>query len=58
MYYLDESKTVIVSAFSVVGNCPPPETVIQKRHWKQQEMFFVDHNLHQGLCELVIYFEM
>ena len=41
--YLDESMTAIVSAFSVVGNCPPPETVTQKRHGKQQEMYFVDH---------------
>ena len=32
IYHLDESKTAIVSAFSVVGNCPPPETVTQKRH--------------------------
>lgn len=52
-YYLNESKTTIVFAFSFVGNCPRPETATQTRHGKQQEMFFVNHSLHQDLCELV-----
>ena len=58
IYCFNESKTAIVSAFLVVGNCPPPETVSQKRHGKQQEMFFVDHNLDQGLYELMNCFDV
>ena len=58
VYYLDESKKAIVSSFAVVGNCPPPEVVSHKRRGKQEDMYFVDHNLHQGLCELVNCFDM
>ena len=58
IYFLDVSKTAIVSAFSVVGNCPEPTMVTRKRIGKEQNMFLIDHNLHQGLCELVNCFDM
>ena len=58
IYFLDVSKTAIVSAFSVVGNCPEPAIVTRKRRGKEQNMFLIDHNLHQGLCELVNCFDM
>ena len=55
IYFLDEDRTAIVSAYCVVGNCPPPETMLQKRCGRQQDMFLITHNLHQALCETVNY---
>ena len=53
LYYLDTDRTAIVSAYCVVGNCPPPEILLEKRRGKQQEMFLINQTLHQALCETV-----
>ena len=58
IYFLDDSKTAIISSFSVVGNCPLPETVKMKRRRKEQDMYLINLDLHQGLCELVNCFDM
>ena len=53
VYYLDTTKTAFISGFCVVGNCPPLQTVRYKRKGKLQDMYMVDHDLHQALCEIV-----
>ena len=53
IYYLDTSKTAFISGFCVVGNCPPLGIVQHKRRGKIEDMFLVDHDLHQALCETV-----
>ena len=58
VYYLDETKTAIISAFAVVGNCPPLDSLFMKRRRKEQEMFMVNHGLHQALSELVNYSDL
>ena len=55
VYYLDEQRTAIISAFAVVGNCPLLETLSQKRRGQIQDMFLLSHKIHQGLCEIVNY---
>ena len=58
LYYLDENRTAIISAFAVVGNCTGLETSIQRRRGNLQEMFLVTPELHQGLCEIVNYLDI
>lgn len=53
VYYLDEQRTAIVSAFAIVGNCPLLETLSQKIRGHIQDMFLLSHEIHQGLCEIV-----
>ena len=55
VYYLDEQRTAVISAFAVVGNCPLLETLSQKRRGQIQDMFLLSHEIHQGLCEIVNY---
>ena len=58
VYYLDVSKTALISGFSVVGTCPEPTIVQQRRKGKVTDMFLIEPHLHQGLCELVNSFDM
>ena len=53
IYYIDWKKKAIISAFSVVGICPSPMVVMQKRKRKEQEMYIIDNDLHQDLYEIV-----
>ena len=34
IYYLDEDRAAIVSAYCVVGNCPLPETYVAEKTWE------------------------
>ena len=52
IYYLD-TKIALISSFCVVGSCPPPEIIVQKRKGREQQMYKINSNLHQALCELV-----
>ena len=38
---------------TVIGNCPMPPTITEKKLSKEVQMFLIDHDMHQGLCELV-----
>lgn len=58
VYYLEVSKTAVVSGFSVVGTCPELNVVKRQRKGKDIDMFLVESHLHQGLCELVNCFDM
>ena len=44
IYYLD-TKRALISSFCVVGSCPPPEVLLQKRKGKEQ-MYKINSNLH------------
>ena len=52
IYYLEKSKEAVISAFSVIGVCPDLDTVAIKRKGKMEEMYILDNDLHQSLCEL------
>ena len=41
------------SAFCVIGNCWTPPTITETKQGKEVEMFLIDHDMHQSLCELV-----
>ena len=53
LYYIDYKHTALISAFCVVGNCPMPPTITEEKRGKEVEMFLIDHDMHQTLCELV-----
>ena len=53
VYYLDSARTAFISGFCVVGNCPPLPMLKCNRKGKLQDMYLVDHSLHQALCETV-----
>ena len=53
VYYLDTTKTAFISGFCVVGNCPSLQMVQYKRRGTLQDMFLVNHDLHQALCKTV-----
>ena len=52
-YYVDYKRKAIISAFCVMENCPLPTTITEKRRGKQTEMYVIDNEMHQALCELV-----
>lgn len=54
LYYLDTSKSAIVSCYSVVGICPEFVEVEQMRKKKIETMFLVTHEMHQLLHEYAI----
>ena len=54
LYYLDKSKSAIVSCYSVVGICPEFVEVEQMRKKKTETMFLVTHEMHQLLHEYTI----
>lgn len=58
VFYLDQRRTALISAFSVVGNCPELQTSVQKRRGRSEEMFLVSPELHEGLCEIVNYSDL
>ena len=37
MYYIETQKKAIISTFCVVGNCPSPTAVTEKKRGKEQE---------------------
>ena len=51
--YIYHKRKALIPAFCVVGNCPTPLTVTEKKRNKEVEMFLIDHCIHQSLCELV-----
>ena len=53
IYYIDTKRKALISTFCVVGNCPEPPTITVKKGRKDVEMFLIDHEMHQALCELV-----
>ena len=53
IYYMDTKNRAIISAFCVAGNCPPPVILMKKQRGKEQEMYLIDHDLHETLCEIV-----
>ena len=53
LYYVDYHKTAMVSAFAVIGNCPMPEIIHEKKNGKLVEMYVINLDIHQALCELV-----
>ena len=53
LQYIDFKSKAIISAFCVVGNCPPLPTEMGKRRGKTQEMYLINNDLHQALCEVV-----
>ena len=53
LYYIDYKCKTLISAFCVIVNCPTPPTITKKKRSKEVEMFFVNHDMHQSLCELV-----
>ena len=57
IYYIDYKKKAIISAYCVVGNCPISATVQVKKRGKLVEMYIIDHDLHQALCEIVNFSE-
>ena len=54
LYYIDNAQKVLISAFSIVENCPELPKNLQKKKGKVVEMFIVNHDMHQALSELVI----
>ena len=51
--YIYYKCKALISAFCVIGNCPMPPTITEKKLSKEVQMFLIDHDMHQGLCELV-----
>ena len=51
--YIDWKRKVVISAFSVVGNCLTPIPVIQRRRGKEEEMYLISHDLTQALNKIV-----
>ena len=46
LYYIDYKCKALTSAFCIVGNCPRPPIIIEKKWWKEVEMFLIDHDMH------------
>lgn len=53
LYYVDNARQALISAFSADGNCPELPKTLQKKRGKVV-LFIVDHDIHQALDELVI----
>ena len=51
--YVDYRKTAMISAFAVIGNCPMPEIINEKKNGKLVAMYVISSDIHQALCELV-----
>ena len=43
----------MISAFAVIGNCPLPEIIREKKNGKLVAMYVIISDIHQALCELV-----
>lgn len=54
LYYLDTSKSAIISCYSVVGICPDLTEVEQMRKRKLEKMRLVTHDMHQLLVEFTV----
>ena len=54
LYYIDNTRKALISAFCVFGNCPVLPSTQQKKRRKNIEMFIVNHDIHQVLYELAI----
>ena len=53
LYYIDyKPKTLISALLETVWHLTPP-TITEKKRNKEEEMFLIDHDMHQKLCELV-----
>ena len=55
LYYKEENKQALISAYCMVGIYPRDITRVEKRRGKEQEMLFVNNVLHISLCELLNY---
>ena len=51
--YIDYKCKALIYAFCVVGNCLTPPTVTERKWSKVVEMFLINHDMHQSLCELL-----
>ena len=56
LYYLDQTKTAVISCFNVAGVCPELSEIEQQRRGKNKQMGLVTHELHQALSEYNVYF--
>ena len=54
IYYLDVTKTAIISCFSVVGICPELEILRMKKQGKMMSMSLVNNEIHEALSTLVL----
>ena len=45
LHYIDYKHRALISAFCVVGNCPTPPTITEKKQGKKVEMFLIDHHI-------------
>ena len=52
-YYIDYKRKALISAFCIVENFPTPPIITEKKRSKEVEIFLIDHDMHQSLCELV-----
>ena len=53
LYYIDDKCKALISPFGVIGNCPTLPTITEKKQSKEVEIFLIDHDIHQSLCELL-----
>ena len=53
LHYVDYHKTAMILAFTVIGNCPMPEIINEKKNRKLVAMYVISSDIHQTLCELV-----
>ena len=52
-YVVDYRKEAMISAFAVIGNCPMPEIINEKKNGKLVAMYVISSNIDQAPCELV-----
>ena len=46
VYYINYKCKTLISAFCVIGNCPTPPTITEKKQSKEVEMFLINHDVH------------
>ena len=52
LYYIDYKLKTLISAFYVFGNCPTQLAKTENKRSKEVEIFLIDHDMRQNLCEL------
>ena len=52
VYFVDTSKQDIVSGYCIIGICPVTKEVREKRKGEMKNMYLVDKDLHQSICDL------
>ena len=46
LYYIDYKCQALISAFCIIGYCPTPPTMTDKKRNKEVEIFLNDHDIH------------